>query len=119
MASTRTTSPKRRAPRKGPQTPTRSLTALARHAAHIQIAAGATAANAFAQWAETADRFAQALADELLRRVDGDTDAAQMAARLTAAGTTHLCDVSALPRAAADHFDTRLARMSTHHKEVR
>jgi hypothetical protein len=119
MASTRTTSPKRRVSRAAPQTPRRALTALARHAAHIQIAACATAANTFAQWAQTADRFAQAFADELLRRVDGDTDSAEMATRVSAAGTAHLHEVSALPRVAADNFDTRLARMSTNHKEAR
>jgi hypothetical protein len=119
MASTRTTSPKRRVSRAAPQTPRQALTALARPAAHLQIAAYTTAANTFAQWAQTADRFAQALADELLRRVDGETDSAEMAVRVTAAGSTHLRELSALPRAAADHFDTRLARVSTNHKEPR
>jgi hypothetical protein len=119
MASTRTTSPKRRVSRAAPQTPSQALTALGRHAAHIQIAACMAAANTFAEWAQTADRFAQAVADELLRRVDGETDSAEMAARLTAAGSTHLRELSALPRAAADHFDMRLARVSTNHKEAR
>jgi hypothetical protein len=119
MASTRTTSPKRRVSRTAQRTPRQAVTGLARHAAHIQIATGTAAASTFAQWAQTADRFAQAVADELLRRVDGETDSAEMAERLTAAGSTHLRELSALPRAAADHFDMRLAGMSTNHKEAR
>jgi hypothetical protein len=119
MASTRTTSPKRRVSRAASQTPRQSLTLLARHAAHIQIAAGTTAAHTLAEWTQTADRFAQTVADELLPRVDGETDSAELAARVTAAGSTHLREISALPRAAADHFDARLARASTIHKEVR
>ena len=119
MASTRTTSPKRRAPRKAPQTPRRALTALARHAAHLQIAACTAASNTLARWAQSTDRLAQAVADELLRRVDGETDSAEMVARVTAASGTHLRELSALPRAAANQFDMRLARVSLDHKEVR
>jgi hypothetical protein len=117
MASTRSTSQKRRASRAQPPPP--ALGVLARRAARMQIAAGTAAASTLAQWALAADRFAQAVADELLRRVDGETDSATMAAGLTAAGGAHLHDLSALPRAAADHFDTRLARVSANHKEAR
>jgi len=119
MASTRTTSPKRRASRAAPQTPRQAFTALARHAAHIQIAAGTAAAHTLAEWTQTADRFAQAVADELLRRVDGETDSVELAAHITKVGSTHLREVSALPRAAADYFDARLAGFSTNHKEDR
>jgi hypothetical protein len=64
-------------------------------------------------WAQAADRFAQTVGDELLRRVDGETDSAELIARVTAATNSHLRELSALPRAAADHFDTRLARVPT------
>jgi Holliday junction resolvasome RuvABC ATP-dependent DNA helicase subunit len=119
MASTRTTTQKRRsAQTAAPQAPKQALGALARHAAHLQIAACTAAANTLARWAQSTDRFAQAVADELLRRV-GETDSAEMVARVTAASGTHLRELSALPRAAADHFDMRLARVSIDHKEVR
>jgi hypothetical protein len=101
------------------QTPRQSLTALARHAAHIQIAACTTATHTFIQWAQAADRFSQAVADELLRRVDGKTDSAEMAIRVTAASSSHLRELSGLPRAAADHFDMRIARVSIDPKEIR
>jgi hypothetical protein len=120
MASTRTTTQKRRVSRTtSSRTPKQALTAVARHAVHIQIAAGATAVTTLAQWAQTTDRFAQSVADELLRRLDGETDAAELVARVTTASSVHLRELSALPRAAANHFDTRLARASTNHKEVR
>jgi hypothetical protein len=119
MASTRTTSPKRRVSRAAPQTPRQALTALARHAAHVQIAVCTTAANTLARWARSTDRFAQAVADDLLHRVDGETNSAEMVVRVTAASGTHLRELSALPRAAAKHFDMRLARVSIDPKETR
>ena len=120
MASTRTSSKKRRASRTAaPQTPKQELTALARRVARVEIAAGTTAANTVAQWAQTTDRFAQVVADAMLRRVDGETGSAEMVSRVTAASSVHLRELSALPRAAADHFETRLVRASIDHKEAR
>jgi hypothetical protein len=120
MASTRINAQKRRAPRVAPrQTPRQALAALARDAAHIQIAACTATANTLVEWARATDRFAQAAADELLRRVDGETDSAEMLARVTAAGDVHLRELSTLPRAAANHFDARLARAAINHEELR
>jgi hypothetical protein len=120
MASTRINAQKRHAPRVASrQTPRQALGAVARDVAHIQIAACTTAANTLVEWARAADRFAEAVADELLRRVDGETDSAEMVARVTAAGDVHLRELSTLPRAAVNHFDTRLARASINHKELR
>jgi hypothetical protein len=120
MASTRTPSQKRDVSRAvAPQTPKRELTALVREAARIQIAACATAATALAEWAQATDRFAQAVADELLRRVDGENDDAALVARVTEAGGKHLRELTALPHAAADQFDMHLARVPTNHKESR
>jgi hypothetical protein len=67
----------------------------------------------FAGWAESLDRFAQAVGDELLRRVEGDCDSAELVASVTRATSAHLRDLSALPRAATDQFDARLAHIST------
>jgi hypothetical protein len=112
MASTRSNAPTRRAAGSAPaETPTTALMTLARRGARIQIAACTTAAKTLTAWVQSADRLAQAVGDELLRRVDGETDSAELAARLTAASSTHLRELTALPRAAADHFDTRLARV--------
>jgi hypothetical protein len=114
MASTRSNRTTRRATRSAQaETPKAALLTLLGRGARIQIAACTTAAKTLTEWAESADRFAQAVGDELLRRVNGESDSAEMAARVTAAGGTHLRELTALPRTAADHFETRLARVPT------
>jgi hypothetical protein len=94
-----------------PETPKQALTALARHGARIQIAALTSAGKALAGWARLVDRYAETVGDELLRRVDGEIDSSELIARVTAATSVHLGELTALPRAATDHFDTRLARV--------
>ena len=114
MASTRSNAPTRRTASSAPaDTPKRALTALVRHGARIQIAACTAAAKTLSEWVQTADRLAQAVGDELLRRVNGETDSTELVARITAASSAHLRELTALPRAAADHFDTRLTRVPT------
>jgi hypothetical protein len=116
MASTRSiTSTRRAAGSVAADTPKQALLALVRHGARIQIAACTAAAKTLTEWAETADRFAQAVGDELLHRVNGETDSAELIARITTASSTHLRELTALPRAAADHFDTRLASVPFDH----
>jgi hypothetical protein len=111
MASTRSTTRQRRAARRVPtQTPKSAFGALARRSARIQIAACTAAVKAFDDWAQAADRFAQVVGDELLRRIDGESDSPELVARLATATSSHLRDLSTLPRAATDHFDARLAR---------
>jgi hypothetical protein len=110
MASTRSTTPTRGAARPAStETPKAALTSLARQTARIQVAACTAAAKTLTGWALAADRFAQSVADELLRRADGESDSPELIARLTAATNAHLRDLAALPRTAADHFDARLA----------
>ena len=113
MASTRSTTARRGAgPGASTATPKTALTALARRTVRMQVAACTAAAETLAGWALAADRFAQSVAEELLRRADGETDSPELIARLTAATDAHLCDLATLPRTAADHFDARLARAS-------
>ena len=95
------------------ETPRDALVAVARDAARIQIAAITAAGNALAGWARAADRLARAAGDELLRRVDGETSSRELVVRVASATNLHLRELAALPGAAADHFDTRLARTST------
>jgi hypothetical protein len=78
----------------------------------MQIAGGAAAAMSFAGWAQAVDRFAQVVGDELQRRIDGETDSTELVVRIRRATSSHIRELSALPRAAADHFDTRFARPS-------
>ena len=95
------------------ETPRGALAAVARHGVHIQIAAFGAAGKAIAGWAHAADRFASAVGDELLRRVDGETDSRGLIVGLSAATGNHLDELAALPRAAAEHFDARRSRVPT------
>jgi hypothetical protein len=120
MASTRSDeSARRTAPSLHPGTPRQAFVSLVRHGARLQIAACTTAAATLMAWAETADRLAQDIGDELLRRVNGETDSAELVARIGAAGGAHLRGLTALRRAAANHFDARLERTSLDLREVR
>jgi hypothetical protein len=120
MASTRSTTSERRTQRRAhPDTSRAALAALAMRTARIQIAACTAAAGTVAGWAESADRFAQAVGDELLRRVDGETDSPELVAQLTAATSSHLRELTTLPRTAADTFDARLGRAPVNHGRTR
>lgn len=113
MASTRSVrSTKRVQPTSSADSPRDAFVALARSATRIQIAACTAAVKSLVGWAQAADRFAQVLGDEVLRRVDGETDSAELVARITRATGSHLRELSTLPRTATDHFDARLARVS-------
>ena len=112
MASTRSNAKTHPAARStAGETPKQALLTLFRRGAHIEIAAFMTAATTLTGWAQSADRLAQAVGDELLHRINGETGSAELAARVAAAGSTHLRELSALSRAATNHFDTRLARV--------
>jgi hypothetical protein len=111
MASNRSNANTRSAARTSAQTPTDALATVARHGVRIEIALLAAAGKAVASWAHAADRFTQTVADELVRRVDGETDSGELIVRVASATNVHLRELSALPSAAADHFDTRLSRV--------
>jgi hypothetical protein len=95
------------------ETPRDALVTVARHGVRIQIAALIAAGKAVTGWTHAADRFAQAVGDELLRRVDGDTDSRELIVGVASATNAHLRELATLPTAAANHFDTRLSRAST------
>jgi hypothetical protein len=113
MASNRLTSDTRSATDQvEPETPRDALVAVARHTVRIQIAALGAAGKALAGWARAADRLAQAVGNELLRRVDGESDSRESIVRVASATDAHLRELTELPRAAATHFDARLGRAS-------
>jgi hypothetical protein len=93
-------------------TPRDALAALAHQTARVQIAAVTATGRVIAGWAQASDRLAQTVGDELLRRVDGETDSGELVVRVAKATNVHLRDLAALPRAAADHFDSRVVRAS-------
>ena len=109
MASTRSINRARSA---ASQTPTDSLRSVARDGARMQIAGLSATVTAIAGWARAADRFVHAVGDELVRRIDGETDSRELIVGVASATTAHLRDLAALPSAAANHFDARLSRAS-------
>jgi hypothetical protein len=113
MASNRSNLKSRSAaqPARG-ETPRDALAAVARDGARIQIAAIGAAGKAVAVWTQAADRFTEAIGDELLRRVDGQTDSRELIVRVISAADLHLRDLAALPSAATDHFDALLSHAS-------
>jgi hypothetical protein len=94
------------------QTPREALAAVARQGTRVQLAALSAAEQAFAAWAQASGRLAQAVGDELLQRVDGETDSRELIVGVAEAAHAHLHDLAALPSAAANQFDARLARVS-------
>jgi hypothetical protein len=90
-----------------------------RHVAHIQIAALAAGSNAVVGWARAADRLGQASGDALLDLVDGRTGSGELFVSVASAANTHLRELTALPGAAADHFDARLSRVSSNTRRLR
>jgi hypothetical protein len=93
--------------------PRDAVVALALHAARLQIAAVTATGKLVAGWAHAADRYVQALGDEVLRRIEGETASAEMVTSLATATRSHLHNVSALPGMAASHFTSQLARTPT------
>jgi len=91
------------------------LATLARRGVCIEIAAFTAAAAALTVWAQAADRLAQTVGDELLRRIGGESDSPELVARVSAATSPHLRALASLPRAAADHFDARIGRVAIDH----
>jgi hypothetical protein len=86
------------------------LAAVVRQSTRVQIAALSAAGKFVAGWAHAADRFAQAVGDELLRRVDGETNSHELIVAVATATNVHVRELTTLPTAAANHFDARLAR---------
>jgi hypothetical protein len=113
MASNRSNLKSRSAaqPARG-ETPRDALAAVARDGARIQIAALGAAGKAVAVWTQAADRFTETVGDELLRRVDGQTDSRELIVRVISATNVHLRELTALPSAATDHFDALLSHAS-------
>jgi hypothetical protein len=92
---------------------------LIAHGARIQLASITTASKFFVGWAESADRYAQAISNELLGRLHGETASSELVGRLAPPSNQHLRDVTALPNAAVSHFTEELAKTPTARKRTR
>jgi hypothetical protein len=91
-----------------PNMQTEAVRELIAHGARIQLASLTAASRFLAGWAQATDRYAQAISDELLGRVQGGTTSGELVGRLAAVSSQHLREVTALPGDAVDHFNNEL-----------
>jgi hypothetical protein len=89
-----------------------------RQLARIQLASITAASKFFAGWAQSADRYVQAVSAELRARIQGETESTELGAHLATASTEHLDELTALPNVAVRHFNRELAAVSPAGKKI-
>ncbi len=89
------------------------------HVARIQLASITATSRFFAGWAQSAERYTQALSDELLDRVHGETAPSELIGRLASVSSLHLRELTALPNAAVSHFNNQLTKPAKTRKRTR
>jgi hypothetical protein len=82
------------------------------HATRIQLATLTSLSKFFVGWAEAADRYAQAVSDELLSRAHGETASHELLGRLATVSSRHLREVTALPTDVVSHFNSELTKQT-------
>ena len=82
------------------------------HATRIQLATLTSLSKFFVGWAEAADRYAQAVSDELLSRAHGETASHELLGRLASVSSRHLREVTALPTDVVSHFNSELTKQT-------
>jgi len=80
------------------------------HATRVQLATVTSISTFVAGWVQAADRYTQAVSNELLSRAQGETEPHELVGRLATVSSAHLRDVTALPTEAVSHFNSELAR---------
>jgi hypothetical protein len=78
--------------------------------ARIQLASITAASRFITGWVQSADRYAQAISDEVLDRMHGETPPGQLIGRLATVSGAHLREITALPAVAVSHFEDELAK---------
>jgi hypothetical protein len=87
-----------------------ALRELFLHATRVQLATVTSISKFMVGWAQSADRYAQAISDELLSRADGQMESHELVGRLATVSSAHLREVTALPTEVVSHFNSELAR---------
>jgi len=80
------------------------------HATRVQLATVTSVSKFVVGWAQAADRYAQAVSDELISRAHGETSGHELLGRLATVSTRHLREVTALPTDVVSHFNSELAK---------
>jgi hypothetical protein len=79
-------------------------------ATRVQLATVTSISKFVIGWAQSADRYAQAVSNELLSRAQGKTESNELVGRLATVSSAHLREVTALPTEVVSHFNNELAR---------
>jgi hypothetical protein len=82
------------------------------HATRVQLATLTSVSKFFVGWTQSADRYAQAVSDELLSRAHGETAPRELIERLATVSSRHLREVTTLPSDVVSHFNSELAKPS-------
>ena len=82
------------------------------HATRVQLATLTSVSKFFVGWTQSADRYAQAVSDELLSRADGKTAKHELLGRLATVSSRHLREVTALPTDVVSHFNSELTKQA-------
>jgi hypothetical protein len=82
------------------------------HATRIQLATLTSLSKFLVGWAQAADRYAQAVSDELLSRAHGETASHELLGRLATVSSRHLREVTALPADVVSHFNSELTKQT-------
>ena len=80
------------------------------NATRVQLATLTSLSRFVAGWAQSADRYAQAVSDEMLGRAQGETESRELLGRLATVSSAHLREVTALPTDVVSHFNSQLAK---------
>ena len=76
----------------------------------VQLATVTSLSKLVVGWAQSADRYAQAVSDELLSRARAETVPGELVGRLAVVSSRHLRELTGLPTDAVSHFNSELAR---------
>jgi hypothetical protein len=79
------------------------------HATRVQLATLTSVSKFFVGLTQAADRYAQAVSEELLSRAHGETAPHELLGRLATVSSRHLGEVTALPTDVVNHFNSQLA----------
>jgi hypothetical protein len=80
------------------------------HATRVELATVTSISKFVVGWAQSADRYAHAVSNELLSRAHGETESHELVSRLATVSSAHLREVTALPTEVVSHFNSKLAK---------
>src|SRR4030095_6020391 len=79
-------------------------------AGHTQVAAMTAASRFWSSWAQTADRYAQALGTEICNLLERRTPSDEVSARFADATSAYLRELTELPTETVKHFNEQIGK---------